>query len=185
MIHQRSASSDSTLESAQRLPESPSRRTTQLTRPRWWSCYPKVQPPTRRRGLALPARSTGCTSTPCWHVVAMGKTPADSAASTAPVRTIQLPPTTVLSPRGRRWPTTAHRLRRLRLRGSSTPCRLLRSHRRAYQPALTTSSTGSTGCVRAWHVFGRCRGLAASTGQVGERFWCRGSSCCCLRHWPC
>ena len=118
----------------------------------------------------LAGEINGCTSTPCWHGVAMGKTPADSAANTAARRTIPLPPTTVPWPRGRRWPTTDRRLQPLRPGRSSTPCRLRRSRRRACRPAPTTSSTGSIGCVRAWRGFGRCRGRAVSTGQVGERF---------------
>ena len=85
----------------------------------------------------------------------MGKTPVDLPASIAVGRTIPLRPTTVSSPRGRRWPTTARLLPRRRRCRSSTWCRLRRSRSRECLRVLITGSTGSTGCVQAWRVSGR------------------------------
>jgi hypothetical protein len=95
----------------------------------------------RQPDPASQVRSTPCTSTRSWHAVVMGKTrgalPANSAR-----RMILFHLTNVLSPRGRRWSTTARRLQQHKPTRSSTRYRLRRFRRRVFRRALTTSSTG-------------------------------------------
>ena len=119
------------------------------------------------RAPASRARSTRCTSTRCSHGAAMGKTLVGSPANTAAGTTILLRPTTVWSPRGRRWPTTVRRLQRRRPCGSSTRCRLRRSRRRGVPSGPDYQQYWINRVRPDWRGCGRCLGPAASTAQVG------------------